>query len=80
MRTIESHVHSEIKKMFWFLFVESRGDNSRIRIISVPRNRCKLSAELDLDYKSRWMEQKLKDQNHTVFFIDPVEQIELIFV
>ena len=22
---------------------------------------------------ARWMEQKLKDRNHTVFFIDPIE-------
>ena len=56
VRTIESYAHSEIKKLFWFLFVESRGANSRIRIISVlrnlPRNRYQLSIELDLDYKN----------------------------
>ena len=56
VRTIDSYAHSEIKKLFWFLFVESRGANSRIRIISVlrnlPRNRYQLSIELDLDYKN----------------------------
>jgi len=56
VRTIDSYAHSEIKKLFWFLFVESRGANSRIRIISVlrnmPRNRNQLSTELDLDYKA----------------------------
>ena len=70
VRTIESHAHSEIKKLFWFLFVESRGANSRIRIISVlrnlPRNRYQLSIELDLDYKNIQHHLKVLEKNNLV--------------
>ena len=70
IRTIESHAHSEIKNLFWFLFVVSRGANSRIRIISVlrniPRNRYQLSIELDLDYKAIQHHLKLLEKNNLV--------------
>jgi len=70
VRTIESYAHSEIKKLFWFLFVESRGANTRIRIISVlrniSRNRYKLSVELDLDYKAIQHHLKLLEKNNLV--------------
>jgi len=56
--------------MFWFLFVVSRGDNTRIRIISVlrniPRNRYQLSVELDLDYKAIQHHLKLLEKNNLV--------------
>ncbi len=70
VRTIDSYAHSEIKKLFWFLFVESRGANSRIRIISVlrnlPRNRYQLSIELDLDYKNIQHHLKILEKNNLV--------------
>ena len=69
-RTIESYAHSEIKKLFWFLFVVSRGATSRIRIISVlrnmPRNRNQLSTELDLDYKNIEHHLKVLEKNNLV--------------
>jgi len=56
--------------MFWFLFVVSRGANTRIRIISVlrniPRNRYQLSVELDLDYKAIQHHLKLLEKNNLV--------------
>ncbi len=72
-RTIESHVHFEIKKLFWFLFVGSRGATNRIRIISVlrnmPRNRNQLSTELDLDYKNIQHHLKVLEKNNLVIKI-----------
>ena len=70
VRTIESHAHSEIKKLFWFLFVVSRGATSRIRIISVlrnmPRNRNQLSIQLDLDFKNIQHHLKVLEKNNLV--------------
>ncbi len=70
VRTIDSYAHSEIKKLFWFLFVESRGATTRIRIISVlrniPRNRNQLSTELDLNYKTIQHHLKLLEKNNLV--------------
>jgi len=70
VRTIESHAHSEIKKLFWFLFVVSKGATNRIRIISVlrnmPRNRNQLSIELDLDYKNIQHHLKVLEKNNLV--------------
>jgi len=69
-RTIKSYAHSEIKKLFWFLFVGSRGATNRIRIISVlrnmPRNRNQLSTELDLDYKNIEHHLKVLEKNNLV--------------
>jgi len=54
-RTIEAKSHPETKKLFWFLFVGSRGAPARIRIISAlrkrPSNRNQLSTGLVIDYK-----------------------------
>ena len=73
VRTIESHAHSEIKKLFWFLFVGSKGASTRIRIISIlrniPRNRNQLSTELDIDYKAIQHHLKLFEENNLVIKI-----------
>jgi len=70
VRTIESHAHSEIKKLFWFLFVVSRGAINRIRIISVlrnrPRNRNQLATELGIDYKNIQHHIKVLEKNNLV--------------
>ncbi len=70
VRTIDSYAHSEIKKLFWFLFVVSRGATNRIRIISVlrnmPRNRNQLATELDLDYKNIQHHLKVLEGNNLV--------------
>ena len=70
VRTIKSYVHPEIKNLFWLLFVQSRGSNNRIRIISVlrniPRNRYQLSVELDLDYKAIQHHLQILEKNNLV--------------
>jgi len=94
VRTIESHAHSEIKKLFWFLFVVSRGAANRIRIISVlrnmPRNRNQLSTELNLNNKTIQHHLKvlekynlvIKTGNHygVVYCVSPLfENTEIVF-
>jgi len=70
VRTIESHAHSEIKKLFWFLFVVSRGAINRIRIMSALRkmssNRNQLAIELDLEYKNIQHHLKVLEKNNLV--------------
>jgi len=39
VRTIKAKTHPETKKLFWVLFVGSRGSDARIRIMSVLRKR-----------------------------------------
>jgi len=55
-RTIEAKSHLQTKKLFWLLFVGSRGSNTRIRIMSVlrkrPSNRNQLATELGIEYKN----------------------------
>ncbi len=67
---IKSYVHSEIKNLFWLLFVQSRGANNRIRIMSVlrniPKNRYQLSVELDLDYKAIQHHLKVLEKNNLI--------------
>ena len=70
VRTIESHAHSEIIKLFWLLFVGSRGSNTRIRIMSSLRkmssNRNQLSTELGIEYKAIQHHLKVLEGNNLV--------------
>ena len=70
VKTIESHAHSEIIKLFWFLFVGSRGAKTRIRIMSalrkIPSNRNQLSAGLGIDYKAIQHHLKVLENNNLV--------------
>jgi len=56
--------------MFWFLFVISRGANTRIRIISVlrnmPSNRNQLSTELSIEYKAIQHHLNVLEKNNLV--------------
>ncbi len=69
-RTIEAKRHLQIKKLFWFLLVGSRGGTNRIRIMSVlrkrPRNRNQLATELGVDYKNIQHHIKILEQNNLV--------------
>ncbi len=69
-RTIKAKSPLQTKKLFWFLFVVSRGATSRIRIISVlrnmPRNRNQLSIQLDLDFKNIQHHLKILEKNNLV--------------
>ncbi len=70
VRTIKAKTHPETKKLFWLLFVGSRGGTSRIRIMSVlrkrPRNKNQLATELDIDYKNIQHHIKILEENNLV--------------
>jgi len=70
VRTIEAKSHLQTKKLFWLLFVGSRGSNTRIRIMSVlrkrPSNRNQLATELDIDYKNIQHHIKILEENNLV--------------
>jgi len=70
VRTIKAKTHPETKKLFWLLFVGSRGSDTRIRIMSVlrkrPRNKNQLSTELGIDYKGILHHIKILEENNLV--------------
>ncbi len=69
-RTIEAKSHLQTKKLFWFLFVGSRGSDTRIRIMSVlrkrPSNKNQLATELGMDYKVVQHHIKILEGNNLV--------------
>ena len=69
-RTIEAKSHLQTKKLFWLLFVGSRGSDTRIRIMSVlrkrPSNRNQLAKELGIDYKNIQHHIKILEGNNLV--------------
>jgi len=70
VKTIKAKTNPETKKLFWLLFVGSRGSDSRIRIMSVlrktPANTNQLSNELGMDYKSIQHHIKILKENNLV--------------
>ncbi len=69
-RTIEAKSHLQTKKLFWLLFVGSRGSDTRIRIMSAlrkrPSNRNQLAIELGMDYKVVQHHIKILEKNNLV--------------
>jgi len=69
-RTIKAKSHLQTKKLFWLLFVGSRGGTSRIRIMSVlrkrPRNKNQLTTELGIEYKNIQHHIKILEGNNLV--------------
>jgi len=69
-RTIKAKSHLQTKKLFWLLFVGSRGSDTRIRIMSGlrnrPRNRNQLATELGMDYKVVQHHLKILEENNLV--------------
>jgi len=69
-RTIEARSHLQTKKLFWVLFVGSRGGTNRIRIMSVlrkrPSNRNQLATELGIDYRNILHHIKILEENNLV--------------
>ena len=55
VKQIETKTHPQTKNLFWFLFVGTRGGNTRARIINQlrnkPSNKNQLSQDLNIDYK-----------------------------
>ena len=70
VKTIKAKTHPETKKLFWLLFAGSRGSDTRIRIMSVlrnrPRNRNQLATELGMDYKNIQHHIKVLEENNLV--------------
>jgi len=69
-RTIKAKSHLQTKKLFWVLFVGSRGAANRIRIMSTlrkrPSNRNQLATELGMDYKGIEHHIKVLEENNLV--------------
>ena len=69
-RTIEAKSHLQTKKLFWVLFVGSRGRINRIRIITAlrkrPSNRNQLAIERGIDYKNIQHHLKILERNNLV--------------
>jgi len=70
VKTIRTKTHPDTKKLFWFLFVGSRGSDTRIRIMSLlrkrPGNTNQLSNELGIDYKGTQHHLKNLEENNLV--------------
>jgi len=70
IKSIETKTHPETKRLFWFLFVATRGGMNRIRIIShlriIPSNTNRLAKEIGLDYKAVQHHLKTLEKNNLV--------------
>jgi len=70
IKSLETKTHPETKKLFWFVFVATRGGMNRIRIIShlrnIPSNTHQLANSLGLDYKLVQHHMKNLEQNNLV--------------
>jgi len=70
IKSLETKIHPETKKLFWFVFAASRGGRNRIRIIShlrnIPSNTHQLAKAIGLDYKAVQHHLKNLEQNNLV--------------
>ena len=70
LRSIKAESHPETKSLFWYLFVGTKGGNTRVRIIrqlrNQPSNKNQLSQDLDLDYKGIGHHMKILEENNMV--------------
>ena len=67
---LETKAHKETKMLFWVLFAGSKGAITRIKIVSLLKNRPyntnQLSTELNLDYKTIQHHMKTLEKNNLV--------------
>jgi len=63
IKSLETKIHPETKKLFWFVFAASRGGRNRIRIISHLNQ---LAKAIGLDYKAVQHHLKNLEQNNLV--------------
>ncbi len=70
IKSLETKTLPETKKLFWFVFVATRGGMNRIKIIShlrnMPSNTHQLANSLGLDYKLVQHHMKNLEQNNLV--------------
>ena len=94
VKTIETQVHPEIKKIFWNLFASTRGAANRVKIMTFlrerPSNTNQISTNVEMDYKSASHHLKALEENHlveklqsygmTTFFVSPLfEENQQVF-
>ena len=94
IKMIETKTHPQTKNLFWFLFVGTRGGNTRVRIITQlrnkPSNKNQLATDLDIDYKGIDHHLKTLETSNLVtkfggkygvtYFVSPLfEEAEAIF-
>ncbi len=94
IRSIEAQSHPETKKLFWYLFVGTRGGPTRVKIISQlrnkPSNKHQLSKDLEIEYKSvdhhiNTLEKnnlltKMGEKYGATYFVSPLfEEAEPVF-
>ena len=70
VKSLETKTHPETKRLFWFVFVTTRGGKNRIRIIShlrnTPSNTHQLAKAIGLDYKAVQHHLRNLEQNNLV--------------
>ncbi len=70
VKSLETNTHPETKKLFWFVFVATRGGMNRIKIIShlrnIPSNTHQLAKAIGIDYKAVQHHLKNLEQNNLV--------------
>ena len=70
LRSIEAESHPQTKALFWHLFGSSRGAFTRIRIVSLlrdkPSNRHQLSKDLELEYKGVGHHLEILEKNNLI--------------
>ena len=94
IKMIETKTHPQTKNLFWFLFVGTRGGNTRVRIITQlrnkPSNKNQLAKDLDIDYKGIEHHLKTLETSNLVtnlggkygvtYFVSPLfEEAEAVF-
>lgn len=94
IKTIQTSTHPETKKIFWNLFVSSRGSTNRIKIMSllrnIPSNPNQISKNIEADYKCASHHLRILEDHHlvekfhgggmTTFFVSPLfEENQQIF-
>ena len=70
IRSIEAKSHPETKALLWYLFVGTKGGQTRVRIISQlqnkPSNKNQLAKDLGMDYKGIEHHIKTLEKNNLV--------------
>lgn len=70
---IKAKAHPEVKHLLWFVFAGTRGGISRIKIISIikdrPINTNQLSREIGIDYKAIQHHIKILEENNLIIDI-----------
>jgi len=70
LRSIEAKSHPETKALLWYLFVGTKGGQTRVRIISQlrnkPSNKNQLANDLGMDYKGIEHHMKNLEKNNLV--------------